>query len=150
MKLATELSYLLWGSMPDDELFALAESGALSDPVTVRAQVQRMLLLAQSGAGVSRFFRAWLGVGSLQTQTKDPDTFPMFTPEVRDALLAEYDQLVVRSFLEAGDSLSSLLTSESSWINGVLAAYYGVELGADQDFAEFAILKKTSLKVGSH
>ena len=40
---ASRLSYFLWGSMPDDELFALARRGALTEPATLAAQARRLL-----------------------------------------------------------------------------------------------------------
>src|SRR5205814_9043379 len=40
---ATRLSYFLWSSMPDEELFRLAEKGTLRDPAVLEAQVKRML-----------------------------------------------------------------------------------------------------------
>src|SRR5262249_30479754 len=40
---ASRLSYFLWNSMPDDELFALADKGKLHDPAVLRGQVERML-----------------------------------------------------------------------------------------------------------
>src|SRR5690606_18500566 len=42
VELATRLSFLLWSSIPDEELLALAERGTLSDPAVLRKQVRRM------------------------------------------------------------------------------------------------------------
>ena len=42
-ELATRLSYFLWSTMPDDELFALAEAGKLRQPAVTASQVKRML-----------------------------------------------------------------------------------------------------------
>src|SRR6185369_5542030 len=41
--LASRLSYFLWSSMPDDELLTLAEQKKLTEPETLRKQVERML-----------------------------------------------------------------------------------------------------------
>ena len=43
-ELASRLSYFLWSSMPDEELFAAARAGKLHDPATLEAQTRRMLL----------------------------------------------------------------------------------------------------------
>ena len=43
IELASRLSYFLWSSMPDDALLALAESGKLREPATLRREVARML-----------------------------------------------------------------------------------------------------------
>ena len=42
-ELASRLSYFLWGSMPDKELFDLAASGKLNDPAVIEAQTRRLL-----------------------------------------------------------------------------------------------------------
>ena len=42
-ELASRLSYFLWSSMPDDELFAAAQHGTLHKPEVLRSQLARML-----------------------------------------------------------------------------------------------------------
>jgi hypothetical protein len=42
-EMATRLSYLFWGSLPDEPLRAAAASGGLDTPEGVRAQAQRLL-----------------------------------------------------------------------------------------------------------
>ena len=44
-EIASRLSYFLWSSMPDEELFSLAKSGELTHPTTIQDQVRRMLCL---------------------------------------------------------------------------------------------------------
>ncbi len=41
--LASRLSYFLWSSMPDDELFEVAAANKLRDPEMLRQQVERLL-----------------------------------------------------------------------------------------------------------
>ena len=42
-ELASRLSYFLWNSMPDDELFRCAEDGSLRNDKVLEAQIRRML-----------------------------------------------------------------------------------------------------------
>lgn len=56
--LASRLSYFLWSSMPDEELFQLAERGELRQQLT--AQVDRMLKDGRSKAFVENFTGQWL------------------------------------------------------------------------------------------
>ena len=51
LELASRLSYFLWGSMPDDQLFAAAQAGTLHEPATLRAQFSRMV----ADAKIKRF-----------------------------------------------------------------------------------------------
>ena len=56
--LATRLSYFLWSTMPDEELFGLAERGELRK--NLPAQVKRLLADPRSGAMVQNFTGQWL------------------------------------------------------------------------------------------
>ena len=59
-ELASRLSYFLWSSMPDDELFAAAAAGTLHQPAVLTAQARRMLADAKSRALVDNFAGQWL------------------------------------------------------------------------------------------
>jgi hypothetical protein len=78
-QLASRLSYLLWATMPDDELMALADSGKLHEPAVLKAQVKRLLEDPRSRALFDGFGAQWLGVGGLQRQVFDPAMFPQMT-----------------------------------------------------------------------
>ena len=74
-ELASRLSYFLWSSMPDDELFAAAEAGQLSDPEELEKQVRRMLDDDKAGALVENFGGQWLPV---KLNDKLPDANGLF------------------------------------------------------------------------
>jgi len=74
-ELASRLSYFLWSSMPDEELFALADEGRLSDPDVIKHQVERMIQDPKSEAFVTNFAGQWLQFRSLDTVTPDPTRF---------------------------------------------------------------------------
>jgi hypothetical protein len=58
-EVATRLSMLLWGSVPDDALNAAADAGALTTREQILAQAQRMVPLREkSGPVVAAFHRA--------------------------------------------------------------------------------------------
>lgn len=63
--IAWRLSYFLWSSMPDEELFDLAASGKLSDPMVRHAQVERMLGHRNAASFVRRFTERWLRLDKL-------------------------------------------------------------------------------------
>src|SRR6185369_8242589 len=86
-QLASRLSYLLWASTPDAELSALADSGKLHEPATLRAQVKRLLADARSRALFDGFGVQWLGLGDLGAKTFDTAKFPQMTPELRAAMV---------------------------------------------------------------
>jgi len=62
--LASRLSYFLWSTMPDDELFRLADRGELRQKLD--AQVKRMLASRRSQALVENFVGQWLQVRDVE------------------------------------------------------------------------------------
>src|SRR5690606_31905022 len=64
-ELATRLSYFLWSSMPDQELFSLAYLGKLQDTLVLEAQVKRMLADPKARRFAESFATQWLGVSKL-------------------------------------------------------------------------------------
>jgi hypothetical protein len=73
-ELATRLAYFLWSSMPDEELFQLAEKGQLRQ--NLDAQVKRMLQSPKSRALVENFAGQWLQLRNLSSIMIDPKLFP--------------------------------------------------------------------------
>src|SRR5258706_5352170 len=84
-QLASRLSYLLWATMPDPELSALADAGKLRDPAVLAAQARRLLRDPRSRALFDGFGAQWLGVGKLAGKTFDTAQMPIMTPDMRTA-----------------------------------------------------------------
>ncbi len=74
--LASRLSYFLWSSMPDEELLTLAEQGKLSQPDTLRRQVERMLKDPKAAAFTENFVGQWLGLRDIDATEPDPTLYP--------------------------------------------------------------------------
>ena len=74
-ELASRLSYFLWSSMPDDALFALAESGELSQPVVLRGQVLRMVRDPKALAFSTHFASQWLDLAGIRRLAVNPEYF---------------------------------------------------------------------------
>jgi len=124
--LASRLSYFLWSSMPDEELFTLARHGKLQDEQVLRQQVQRMLLDPKSKSLAQNFSIQWLGVGSLGGGIRpDPHRFPQFDD---DLAAAERDELVcfVDSIIREDRSLLDLIDANYTFVNEPLAKLYGI------------------------
>ena len=146
-EIASELSYLLWGSMPDDELFASADSGALLDPAEIHTQVVRMIASPKTRAMVTHFGRLWLEIENLMAQPKDTKSFPEFTEPIRGSLLEETARFLNHVILDQKGSLSDLLEADYSMLNGALTAYYGV---APTDGADPSSYTLTDLSNGPY
>lgn len=74
--LASRLSFLLWNSMPDEELLAAAQSGALEQPETLRAQAERLLASPKAQNAIRDFAEQWLGLGTLTGAVRRPPATP--------------------------------------------------------------------------
>ena len=126
-ELASRLSYFLWMSMPDDELFQLAKSKRLSKPRTLRKQVDRMLKDPRASVTMETFLGQWLGFESLgKSVIPDRKAFPKFTPALGKAMKEE-TFLVFDSLLRNEGSLLELLDSNSTFLNEVLANHYEID-----------------------
>jgi len=125
-QLASRLSYLLWATMPDAELSALADAGKLHEPAVLRAQVKRLLADARSRALFDGFGVQWLGLADLDTKTFDTAKFPQMTAELRTAMYDEA-RLFFDSIVRENRSVVSFVDSDYTYLNGTLAALYGME-----------------------
>jgi hypothetical protein len=124
-QLASRLSYLLWATMPDDELSGLADRGKLHEPVVLKAQVKRLLEDPRSRALFDGFGAQWLGLGSLESKTFDPAKFPQMNSAMRSAMYDEA-RLFFESVVRENRSVVSLVDCDYTFLNGTLAALYGL------------------------
>lgn len=125
-ELASSLSYLLTGSMPDAELFAAADSGALLQPDELGKQAQRLLQSPAGHRAVASFMNDWLGLSKLQTVAKDDAVFKL-GDSLRQAMAEETRSLIESTVFEQNGSLASLLTTRTSFVNQELANHYGLK-----------------------
>jgi mono/diheme cytochrome c family protein len=132
-ELASRVSYFLWSSMPDDELLALAESGRLSDPAVLDAQVDRMLADPRASAFASNFAGQWLETRNLDAVKPDPDKFKEWTPELREAMKTE-TRMFFEYVLRENRPVSDFLNAKYTFLNERLAAHYGIEGVAGPEF----------------
>lgn len=131
--LASRLSYFLWSSMPDDELFALAEKKQLRQALP--AQVRRMLADPRSQGLVENFVAQWLKLDTLSNFEADPETFPRFKitdaryrnqwHDLRDSMRAE-TLLFARAVIRDDSSIFTLLDGDFSFLDRRLAEHYNI------------------------
>ena len=86
---ASRLSYFLWNSMPDDELFAAARSGPLATPDGLRAELSRMLADPKVGRFTDSFPRQWLQLHRVRQFPPDPELFPEYDPWLERSTVLE-------------------------------------------------------------
>jgi Protein of unknown function (DUF1592)/Protein of unknown function (DUF1588)/Protein of unknown function (DUF1587)/Protein of unknown function (DUF1585)/Protein of unknown function (DUF1595)/Ca-dependent carbohydrate-binding module xylan-binding len=124
-ELATRLSYFLWSSMPDDELFALCAQGALRSGGNLDSQIRRMLKDTKARALVDNFAGQWLQTRRLPTITPDKSVFPEFDESLRAAMTKE-TELFVSHVISEDRSALEFLDADYTWANERLAKLYGI------------------------
>lgn len=124
-EIATRLSYLLWQSMPDAELFAAAESGELDTREGIEAQTRRMMETPEFSDTVASFHRQWLQLDVVSHAEKDPELYPDFTSDLRAQLRVETEELV--KDVVTNGSFGDLFTATHAFLNEETAPIYGVE-----------------------
>ena len=125
LELASRLSFFLWSNGPDDELIDIAARGKLKNPAILEQQVRRMIADPRSDELVKNFAGQWLGLRTLQTQSPEGTIFPDFDDNLRQAMRTEAE-MFFKSILTENRSVLELLTGDYTFVNGRLAAHYGI------------------------
>lgn len=124
--LASRLSYFFWSSMPDDELFALAERGELRKPKVLHAQVERMLRDPKSQRFVESFTGQWLRLRDIDFTVPDKLLYPEYDQLLRRSMIDE-THAFFRELLESNLSVQNFIDSDFAMINEPLARFYEID-----------------------
>ncbi|MEM6532712.1 MAG: DUF1588 domain-containing protein [Myxococcota bacterium] len=127
LEMASRLSFVLWGTTPDDELLALAESGALTSEEGVRAEARRMLNDPRAAEEMHRVWREHLNVDRLTIMSypKSGATEALYA-----SMRAEASALIDR-VIAPGVDARTFLTSEEATLGAEVAELYGLDPGAN-------------------
>ncbi|HEY1186207.1 MAG TPA: DUF1592 domain-containing protein [Gemmata sp.] len=125
-QLAARMSYFIWASMPDEELFGLAAKKQLG--ANLDAQVKRMLRDPKAGALVDSFVMQWLQLQPLKNAQPDPKKFPQFNEQLRAAMLTE-TKLFFAEIVREDRRVLDILDGDFTYLNAPLARHYGLAGG---------------------
>ncbi|MBM83751.1 MAG: hypothetical protein CMJ78_24605 [Planctomycetaceae bacterium] len=131
--LASRLSYFLWSSMPDEELTRLADQGTLSNKTVLRNQVERMLKSAKAEQFTKNFTGQWLDLRDINFTEPDANLYPEFDELLRLSMVKE-TQLFFEELLAKDLSIVNFVDSDFTFLNGRLAAHYGIDGVTGQKF----------------
>jgi hypothetical protein len=123
-ELASRLSYALWSTMPDDELFELAESGELTKTEVLETQIERLLASPRATDFLNGFVPQCLEIGGVAELERDPALFPDYE-DVRPHMVGETLALLT-SFLVEDKDIREIVNADYGYLNEELAAYYGI------------------------
>jgi len=130
-EVAARLSFLLWGSVPDDELNAAANGNMLATKEQILAQAQRMIgVRAKTGPAVSAFHRSYVGMedpnGHWWKPQHDTTKFPLYSAAVQSVMPAEMDMFFEEVAFNNG-TFKDIFTSNVGFVNKDTAPIYGLD-----------------------
>jgi hypothetical protein len=139
-EVASRLSYFLWSSMPDQELFSLAYSGKLHDTLVLQEQVRRMLRDPKAKRFAEIFASQWLGITKLTDNQPIADLkkYPEFDLPLRLALYRETVEYFYYVLTDSKNMLD-LISSNYTFANNKVASYYGLENVSGEEFRKVVL-----------
>ena len=130
-EVATRLSLMLWGSVPDDLLNAAADADQLQTAEQILGQAERMIAMRErAGPAIAEFHRDWAQMNNGNAHwwktEHDGDLYPLYSASAKQALRDELDAFFVDVAFADG-SFADLLLSEVAFVNRDSAALYGLD-----------------------
>jgi hypothetical protein len=138
---ASRLSYALWNSMPDAELFRAAKAGELASRDGVAKQARRMLTDARARTTVDEFITEWMRFDRLLSAVKERREFPMYSQELAVAMTEETRRLAAHLVWSNGNFME-LYSADYTFASTPLARLYGLP-APPEEFAKIALPAET-------
>jgi hypothetical protein len=139
-EVAQRLSYMLWGSIPDDTLNTAADNAALTTPAQILAQAQRMLTDDKARLKMADFHRYYILMGPntrWDNINKDTSLFPDFDPSMVPTLEEEEEKFFDGVSMVHKGTFQDLILSPLAYVNSATAPMYGLDpSGFTTDFQE--------------
>jgi mono/diheme cytochrome c family protein len=136
-ELASRLSYFLWSSMPDDELFATARKGALSDD-RLRKEIDRMLTDERINRFIDDFSRQWLQLHKVGMFPPDKKLYPTYDDWLETSMRNEPVEFF-REILTKNLPIDQFLESDWTVVNARLCDFYGLPEPKTGDFQRVSL-----------
>ncbi len=141
-ELANRLSYFIWSSMPDDELFALADSGKIMDAEVLKSQVTRMISDPKANGFVEGFSTSWLQLNKLGSMPPDEAKFFEFYRDDLEPLMREETRMFISHVLRQNRPITDFIDSRYTFLNQSLARHYGINDVKGSHFRAVAIANR--------
>lgn len=148
-EMASRLSYFLWSSMPDEELFQIADSGLLQRDEVLDQQVRRMLRDPKAEEFVKNFVGQWLGLRKLGETEPDRELFPMYNEQLAEDMARETEMLFTE-ILKEDKSVVELINADYTFVNEPLAKLYGLEGVKGRQFRKVSLADSPRRGLISH
>ncbi len=138
-EMASRLSYLYWGTMPDAALSAAAANGELNTPAGVLTQATRLLNDKKTENNLAFFFDSLLPISRVSGLVRDPAVFPKFSGTIGGLMERETQEFLKAVILTNNGNLDTVFTAPYTYLNDQLATFYGVPGVSGPDFRQVAL-----------
>jgi len=135
-ELASRLSYAIWNSIPDEELLAAAESGALLDPSVMKSQIERLVTDRKGDEALAFFHIKAFNTEKFTPGEKDKELFPSWPGNLGDTFKKEAELFFREAVIKNNGGLREILTAPYTFVNDKTAPLYGVSAPSGSEFGK--------------
>ncbi len=132
--IASQLSFGLWDTLPDEQLNRAAMSGELKTREGIERQANRMVYDSRAWNKLKEFLLLWLKVDEVPDIAKNKEHFPGFDAATVSDLRTSLELFLQSTAWSKSSDYRDLILSQNVFLNGRLAKLYGQSLPADAPF----------------
>lgn len=126
-EMATRLAFLIYNSLPDQELLNEAASGALDSVDGVVAAAERMLNTPRGRESVAAFGEDYMRLDRIAGQAKDPGLYPEYVPALQEAMRRDMRETWAQVGFDDDANILDLFSTRLVYANAELASLYGLD-----------------------
>ena len=126
-ELANRLSFFLWSSMPDEQLFTEARNGRLHTVEGLTGELDRMIADPKIHRFLDSFPRQWLQLHRVGMFQPDPNLYPEYDPWLEESMVMETTAYFAEMF-RGNLPLREVVDSNWTMLNSRLAIHYGLPI----------------------
>jgi hypothetical protein len=123
-ELAAAVSFAMFNSVPDPELWSKAQDGSITTPSVLASEVTRLMTVPAAHAFLTNLVSSYLDFEYLPFVIKDPVVYPQFA--ALQPVLYQSSQMFLNDLMWNGGVFNDLFTSRRIYTNEAMSAAYGL------------------------
>ncbi|MGL6074237.1 MAG: DUF1592 domain-containing protein [Fimbriiglobus sp.] len=147
---ASRLSFALWDSIPDQELWNAAAQGRLKTPEQIRAQAERLSKDPRAEAKLRSYLVHWLGLDVTHDISKNSQRFPGFDAVAVKDLKTSLELSLQDILMSPEADYRKLFTDDGVYINKNLAKIYSAKAPNSDAFEKVALNPNQRVGIVAH
>ncbi len=141
-ELANRLSFFLWSSMPDEQLFTAARNGRLHTVQGLTGELDRMIADPKIHRFLDSFPQQWLQLHRVGMFQPDPNLYPEYDPWLEESMVMETTAYFAEMFRK-NLPLREIVDSNWTMLNSRLAIHYGLPIPSQVKLARTQLAPKS-------